>query len=177
MALLRATLAALAAWTMSAAGCSLALDPNDLSAERVDVEGDTFDHDGADAEPGPNVVIRHSGAAGCELLYQSSLDTGCAETCPNEGGWTLVFDATGSAGVTSYDWRFSATESFEVKPKKATGGRVELLLDVPNCGDRDGATIGSATVNATLVVDGDEATPFEDQLDFSVRQVSSCGST
>lgn len=129
------------------------------------------------AAPAPVLVIKKSGVGGCQLDYHSVIVTGCPETCPDKGGWTLVFDASASTGVTSFDWRFSATEMYDVQPKTATGGRVEITLDVPGCELLQGATIGSATIYATLIPNGDEAAKTTAQLDFVVRQVTSCGST
>lgn len=203
MALLRVAVAALTGLAMAGAGCSLVLDPSDLTADRLDGQSDTLDGDGdattADtapltdsaagdtttpdtvtvdtSEPGPHVVIKASGVGGCELDYHSVLVTGCPETCPDKGGWTLVFDATASTGVTGFDWRFSATEMYDVQPKSATGGRVEITLDVPGCELLHGATIGSASVYATLTINGDADATYPAQLDFSVRQVSGCATT
>jgi len=204
MALLRLALAATA---VLASGCSLVLDPNDLTAAQRDISGDIFNPDASDAadtkvadtapvdttapadtappadtspvdtaSPGPQVVIHASGVGGCELDYSTVIVTECPETCPSKGGWKLIFDATASTGVTSFDWKFSATESYDVEPKSATGGRVEVTLDVPSCALLQGATLGSATIYATLTVNGGP-TQYDARIDFSVRHVSSCGTT
>jgi|GEM_PF-1780084 len=147
------------------------VEPDD-TVEPVDTTVDTV-------EP-VHVVIAHSGAGGCELDYKTQfLDlTACPRTCPEVGGWTLVFDATQSTGVTSFDWDFEVTNQYKVTPESASSGRVEVNLDVPSCDLFSGSSLGSASIYATLYVNGDTVTEYSAKLDFSVRYLSStCGAT
>lgn len=196
MAVLRRALAvmALAAPLAWSGGCSLALDADDLTAERRDATADTTpdaadttpvadsaiadDTRVADTEAGVDVVIATSGTAGCELDYETKpLDLSeCPRSCPTSGGWKLVFDATGSTGVTSYAWSFTATESYQVTPASSADGRVEVTLDVPPCDLFSGASLGSAKVYGFLTVNGDTDQEYSARIDFSVRYLSSCGS-
>lgn len=126
-----------------------------------------------DTVTGPTVVIRRPGVGGCELDYDADLITSCPGTCPSDGGWTLVFDASESVGVDSYRWSFSVTNNYRVTPEVATTARVEVNLDVPSC-ELFGTTVGGALLLARLRVDGEEEEHAAD-VSFSVRKVGSCG--
>lgn len=128
-----------------------------------------------DTTSGPTVVIARPGVGGCELDYDTELITSCPETCPSDGGWTLVFDASDSVGVDSYRWSFSVTNNYRVTPEVATTARVEVALDVPSC-ELFGTTVGGALLLARLRVNGEEEAHSAD-MSFSVRKVSSCGGT
>ncbi len=197
MVLLKTSLCAWIAAT-AIAGCSIALDPDQLDAQRqaaevepdvaveAEVEFDAQDSvavDTADTAPpadttppadtGLVVDVQYQGQGGCTLDYKVAQITSCPETCPS-GGWSLVFDASGTAGTHTFAWRFSATDNYRIATRNLSGARVTAQIDVPSCELLAGAAVGPAKVLAELSVDGD-AYALVATLDFSVRQVTTCG--
>ena len=198
MVLLKASLCAWIAATASA-GCSIALDPDQLDAQRqaadveagveAEVEAEVEAHDAttgdeadttppADSTPpadtGLVVDVKYQGqGGGCVLDYKIAPLTSCPETCPS-GGWSLVFDASGTAGTHTFAWRFLATDNYGIEPRNASGARVTVDVDVPSCALLAGAAVGPAKVLAELSVDGGPYALVA-TLDFSVRQVTTCG--
>jgi hypothetical protein len=189
--------ASLCAWIAATAGCSIALDPDQIDAQRlaaeveVEVEvdegleaQDSVASDAADTTPptdttppgdtGLVVDVQYQGQGGaCTLDYKVAPITSCPETCPS-GGWALVFDASGTAGTHTFVWRFSATDNYRIATRNLAGARVTVQVDVPTCELLAGAAVGPAKVLAELSVDG-EAYDLVATLDFSVRQVTTCG--
>lgn len=118
------------------------------------------------------IDVRYSGQNGCTLGFKSIPITNCPQACPS-GGWSLVFDASASVGVSTFAWRFDATDNYKITPDTATGARVTAKLDVPACELLAGAKVGPAKVLASLSVDGGPYTTTV-TLDFNVSQVTSC---
>lgn len=136
-----------------------ALPPDSTTPDSI--SGDTAD------VPERRLVVRHSGESGCTLEYRSLLN------CPTACAWTLVVDASESVGYGAFAWRFSATNSYRVSPSAASGARVTLTLDTPECGLTP-PTVGPGKVIAEVSADGG-GYAIAASIDFAVQQVSSCG--
>ena len=150
--------------------------PADAEIVEVDADADAgVDALEVDAGMEREVVIARPGAGGCELDYKSILITGCPQSCPGSEGWILVFDASESVGVESFHWEFAVTNNYGISPEVVTTARAEVTVEVPSC-VLFGATMGSATIIARLRVDG-ELTEHVADISFSVRNVTSCGTT
>lgn len=117
--------------------------------------------------PERRLVVRHSGESGCTLEYRSLLN------CPTACAWTLVVDASESVGYGAFAWRFSATNSYRVSPSAASGARVTIEVDTPECGLTP-PTVGPGKVIAEVSADGG-GYAIAASIDFAVQQVSSCG--
>lgn len=158
-------------------GCSLLLDPDELVAASREVDasdgaGDVSDGTSADGEvdPGRNIVIAHSGMVACTLDFRIGI-TQCPETC-GTGGWTYVIDASASTGVGAFAWTFEATGGFVVTPRDASGARVSLTIDTPEC-LIGGTNVKPFSIVARLSVDGGPANPVN-LPPISVGQVTTC---
>jgi hypothetical protein len=136
------------------------------TAADTTVPPDTAQPDTADV-PEKRLVVRHSGENGCTLEYRSLLN------CPTACAWTLVVDASESVGHGAFAWRFSATNSYRVSPSSASGARVTIEVDTPECGLTP-PTVGPGKVIAELSADGGPYV-IGASIDFAVQQVTSCG--
>lgn len=157
-------------------GCSLLTDSEALrfadvdgadAVDTRDVQTETADTPDVADVPERRLVVRHSGESGCTLEYRSLLG------CPTACAWTLVVDASESVGYGAFAWRFSATNSYRVSPSAASGARVTLTLDTPECG-LNPPTVGPGKVIAEVSADGGGYV-IAATIDFAVQQVSSCG--
>jgi hypothetical protein len=153
-------------------GCSLVLDPDELTAELADTDGDALGDTGevlSDGVPDKQIVVEHSGMVACTFDYHLSL-TQCPETCAP--GWTYVVDASHSTGVGAFSWTFEATGGFRITPSHASGARVVLSIDTPDC-LVGGTNMRPFTVIARLATDG--GTPELIELpQIGVGQVIMC---
>lgn len=150
--------------------------PDTTPDSTVDTPVDTTPDSIADTTPAETslvIVVHYQGEGGCTLDYKIAPITSFPETCP-AGGWSLVFDASGTVGTHTYDWRFSATENYRIGTRNVSGARATVKVDVPSGELLAGAAVGPAKVLAELSVDGDTYALVA-TLDFSVRQVTTCG--
>jgi len=146
-----------------------ALTPD--TADTTTPDTDTSTPDTTDTStpdvPERRLVVRHSGENGCTLEYRSLLG------CPTACAWELVVDASESVGYGAFAWRFSATNSYRVSPSSASGARVTLEVDTPECGLTP-PTVGPGKIIAEVSADGG-AYVIAASIDFAVQQVASCG--
>lgn len=123
----------------------------------------------ADVAPTEELIVRHTGSAGCILDYYLQSVTNCPKACD----WSFTFDASASTGITSFNWNFEVTEGYGVSPTSGSGARPVVTIAMPSCGLLDPVTIGPANLLVQVSINQQTSQPFK-IIPFSVRQVPKC---
>lgn len=144
-------------------------------AEVAEVDSSEVNEDTAmnpDTAPEVELIVRTSGGGDCTLDYYLQNLTNCPKTC----GWTLVFDARTSRGLSSFSWRFAVSDGYIVTPESSVGPIASVVISTPACLFFPAASMRPATVSATVSADGG-AWVEAATIPFSVRQVTMCGAS
>lgn len=141
----------------------------------VDVDtNEVIEDTSIETDQGPEVqlIVRTSGDGDCTLDYYLQNVTSCPKTC----GWTLVFDARSSRGLSAFSWRFAVSGGYIITPESSVGAVASVVISTPACLLFPAGSMRPATVTASVSADGgpwlEAAT-----IPFSVRQVAMCGAS
>jgi len=123
-----------------------------------------------DSAPAVELIVATSGGGDCTLDYYLQEFTSCPKTC----GWSLVFDARASRGVSSFSWRFEVGGGYLVTPETAVGAVASVVVSTPACLFFPAGSMRPAVVRASVSADG---APWVEAatIPFAVRQVTTCG--
>lgn len=146
------------------------LDTFSTEVDPTEVSEDTSSE--TDSTPEVQLIVRTSGEGDCTLDYYLQSLTSCPKTC----GWTLVFDARASRGLSSFSWRFEVSGGYLVTPESSVGAVASVVISTPACLFFPAGSMRPATVTASVSADGG-AWVEAATIPFSVRQVEMCGAS
>ena len=144
-------------------------DTEDADTEPGDTTPDDTESE-VDTGPVTQLVVETSGAGNCILDFYLQGLTSCPKTC----GWTLVFDARNSTGISSFSWRLSVNNGYQITPSAMTGPIASVVISTPACLFFPAASMRPAEVTADVSIDGGPWVRAA-VLPFTTRQVTTCG--